>query len=216
MTKTKSPQVLTRQDLVIGTIIAIAMAANFTLLSSGWSLIVTFVPGAVATALTFGWLYIKQTPLPAGPDFLPVFMGLLAIQFLHFGEEFATGFASAFPVLYGGVPYSPTLFVIFNMVAYFVFTVACLIAFGSGRWFMLVPALFFIIYGAIGNAIAHSWWSLYLGAYFPGLITAQAYWLAGPFVLSRVLGQRKAAFVTVGVFALVLIPLLTIFASPQR
>ena len=114
--------VLTKQDLVIGLLIALVMATDFTLLSSGWSLIVTFVPGVVVTALTFGWLYVKQAPLPTGNDFLPAFVGLLAIQFLHFAEEFATGFASEFPMLYGGMPYSPNLFVIFNMVAYFVFT----------------------------------------------------------------------------------------------
>lgn len=208
-------RVLSRRDLVIGAVIALVMGTTFTFLSSGSSLIVTFVPGVVVTALTFGWLYLKQVPLPTGESFIPAFVGLLAIQFLHFGEEFATGFSADFPSLYGGVPYSANLFVLFNMAAYFVFTVACLVAFATRRWFLLIPALFFIIYGAIGNAIAHTWWSMYLGAYFPGLVTAQAYWIGGPLVLSRLMGQRRAALVTVVAFAIVLVPLLTIYASPE-
>jgi hypothetical protein len=206
--------VLTTHDLIIGVVMAFIMGTTFALLSSGSSLIVTFVPGAIVTALTFGWLYLKQVPLPQGNSFIPAFVGLLAIQFLHFGEEFSTGFATDFPALYGGVPYSANLFVLFNMAAYFVFTVACLVAFGTRRWFLLMPALFFIIYGAIGNAIAHTWWSVYLGAYFPGLVTAQAYWIGGPLVLGKLMGQRRAALITVGAFALVLVPLLTIYASP--
>lgn len=38
------------------------------------------------------------------------------------------------------------------MAAYFVFSVARLAAFSTQQWFLLIPALFFIIYGAIGNA----------------------------------------------------------------
>ncbi len=205
---------LTRKDLVIGTVIALAMATVFTLISSGLSLIVTFVPGVVLTWLTYVRLYATKTRLPSGSRFLPAFFALLAVQFLHFSEEFTTGFRSEFPVLYGGAPYSEGLFVTFNMVAYCIFTLACILAFTKGLRFLLVPALFFIIYGAIGNAISHTWWSLQLRSYFPGLVTAQAYWIAGPLVLHRLLGGRKAVVATVVVFALVLIPLLTIFASP--
>lgn len=214
MTETASTNVLTRRDLFIGTLIALVMATTFTVLSSGWSLIVTFVPGVAMTAATFGWLYRKRIPMPSASDFLPVFVFLLAIQFLHFGEEFTTGFASAFPTLYGGAPYSANLFVVFNMCAYFVFTVACLVAFANKRWFLLVPALFFIVYGAIGNAIAHTWWSVARGGYFPGLFTAQAYWIFGPLVLGRLLNQLKAAWIVVVVLAVVMIPLLVYFASP--
>lgn len=212
---TAPTNVLTKHDMVIGMLIVLIMGTTFASLSSGWSLIVTFVPGIVVTAVAFGWLYLRQVLLPQGGDFVPVFVGLLAVQFLHFGEEFATGFATDFPALYGGVPYSTNLFVVFNMAAYFVFTVACLVAFAKNRWFLLVPALFFIIYGAIGNAIAHTWWSVYLGTYFPGLVTAQAYWIGGPLVLSRLMGERRAALVTVVAFAVVLVPLLTLYASPE-
>jgi hypothetical protein len=206
--------VVSRKDLVLGTVIALAMGTTFVFLSSGLSLIVTFVPGIAATWLTFAWLYAKRVALPQGREFIPAFAVLLAVQFLHFAEEFATGFRTQFPLLYDGAPYSANLFVIVNMCAYFAFTIACLLAFETRRWFLLVPAIFFIIYGAIGNAISHSWWSLYLGAYFPGLVTAQAYWVMGPLVLHKLLGRRVAVFAVVGLFALVLMPLLTMSASP--
>ena len=206
-------QVLLKRDLVIGTVIALVMVTGFTRLSSGMSLIVTFVPGMVLTWLTYLWMYRTQARLPRGSEFLPVFFAALAVQFLHFAEEFTTGFAARFPQLYGGVPYSEKLFVTFNMLAYAVFTLSAILAFTKGIRFLVIPALFFIIYGAIGNAISHTWWSLQEEAYFPGLVTAQLYWLVGPFVLVKLVGQPKVVLAIVIIFALVLIPSLTIFAS---
>jgi hypothetical protein len=206
-------EVLSKTDLIMGTMIALVMATAFTLLSSGLSLIVSFVPGIAVTWLTYVWLYIDKRQLPSGTAFLPVFFVALAVQFIHFAEEFTTGFRTSFPLLYGGTPYSADLFVTFNMVSYFIFTLACILVFTKGFRFLLVPAMFFIIYGAIGNAIAHTWWSLYLRAYFPGLVTAQIYWLVGPFLLYKLVGRPKVALLITALFALVLIPLLTIFAS---
>jgi hypothetical protein len=206
-------EVLSNTDLIIGTVIALVMATAFTLLSSGLSLIVTFVPGIIVAWLTYVWLYMDKRRLPSGATFLPVFFVALAIQFIHFAEEFATGFRTSFPLLYGGQPYSADLFVMFNMAAYFIFSLTCILVFTRSFRFLLVPCLFFIIYGAIGNAISHTWWSLYLQTYFPGLVTAQMYWIVGPFVLSKLVGDPKVALMITALFALVLIPLLTIFAS---
>jgi hypothetical protein len=203
---------LNKKDLLVGTVIALVMATVFTRLSSGMSLIVTFVPGVILTLVTYVWLFAKKRPLPAGSDFIPLFFTLLAVQFIHFAEEYVTGFGTRFPALYGGVPYSDNLFVVFNMNAYCVFSVACILVFTKNVRYLLIPALFFVIYGAIGNAIAHTWWSLYLGAYFPGLVTAQIYWILGPLVLSRLVGSPRVALTVLTVFTLVLIPLLTIFA----
>ena len=210
-----SSDMLRKKDVVVGTIIALAMGITFALLSSGLSLIVTFVPGVIVSWLTYVWLFVKKTRLPTGSAFLPVFFALLAVQFIHFAEEFTTEFRTAFPLLYGGGSYSANLFVTFNMIAYCVFALACILTFTRNIRFLLFPALFFIIYGAIGNAISHTWWSLYLRSYFPGLITAQLFWVAGPFVLYKLLGRRKAVFMIIILFVLVLVPLLTIWASPR-
>ena len=212
MTATRS-EVLSKADLIIGTGIACLMGTAFTLLSSGLSLMVTFVPGIVFTWLTYVWLYKTRTALPAGSEFLPAFFLALAVQFIHFAEEFITRFRIHFPLLYGGTPYSEDLFVAFNMVAYFMFTLTCILVFTRGVRFLLVPSLFFVVYGAIGNAVSHTWWSLYLRAYFPGLLTAQIYWIVGPLVLYKLFGRPKPVITISILFALVLIPLLTIFAS---
>lgn len=212
--KTTPGETLGKKDFIIGTVIALVMGSTFTLLSSGKSLLVTFVPGIAITWLTFAWLYKKQIKLPDGPAFFPLFFATLAWQFIHFAEEFTTGFRSQFPLLYGGTPYSDNLFVTFNMLSYFIFTLACILVFTRGLRFLLVPILFYIIYGAIGNAISHTWWSVYLKSYFPGFVSAQLYWILGPLVLYKLLGERRAVLAIVILFALVLIPLLTIFALP--
>jgi hypothetical protein len=206
-------EVLSKTDLIIGTIIALVMATAFTLLSSGLSLIVTFVPGIVVTWVTYVWFYMDKRPLPSAATFLPLFFAALAVQFIHFAEEFATGFRTSFPLLYGGTPYSADLFVTFNMAAYFIFSLTCILVFTRRLRFLLIPCLFFIIYGAIGNAMSHTWWSLYLQAYFPGLVTAQIHWLVGPFLLYKLVGSPKVALLITLLFAFVLIPLLTMFAS---
>jgi hypothetical protein len=210
-----SSNVVGTKDFVIGTVIALVMATIFTLLSSGLSLIVTFIPGIVFSWLTYAWLFVRKATLPTGAAFLPLFFALLAVQFIHFAEEFVTGFRTQYPLLYGGIPYSDSLFVTFNMISYAIFSLACILAFTTKLRFLLIPALFFIIYGALGNAIAHTWWSLYLRSYFPGLITAQIFWIAGPFVLYKLVGRRNVVVTVIILFALVLIPLLTIFASPD-
>lgn len=212
--KATTNEALSKKDLMIGTVIALLMGLVFMSLSSGMSLLVTFIPGIAFTWFTFVWLYVKKAKFPPGSDFLPVFFVALSVQFIHFAEEFATGFYTKFPLLYGGIPYSQNLFVVFNMVAYFMFTLACILAFTKNLRFLIIPALFYIIYGAIGNAISHTWWSLYLKSYFPGLITAQLYWVAGPLALNKLLGNRKELFTMITLFAVVLVLLLLVFATP--
>lgn len=66
-----------------------------------------------------------------------------------------------FPLIYGGNPYSANAFVAFNLGSYFVFSVTPILLYFKGLKFFLMPILFFIVYGALGNAIAHNCWSLY-------------------------------------------------------
>lgn len=207
-------QTLGKRDLVIGTVIALTMGTTFALLSSGMSLVVTFVPGIVITWLTFVLLYVKKTNLPDAQAFFPLFFATLALQFVHFAEEFTTGFPTKFPLLYNGTPYSNDLFVIFNMLSYFVFTLACILVFTKKLRFLLVPVLFYIIYGAVGNAVSHTWWSLYLKSYFPGLVSAQLYWVLGPLLLYKLLGERKTVIGIITLIVLTLIILLTVYISP--
>jgi hypothetical protein len=205
-------ETLTKKDFMVGSIIALVMSLAFASLSSGSSLRVTFVPGMLVSWAVFCWLYRSQTGLPDAVRFVPLFFATLAIQFLHFAEEFATGFAEFFPKLYGGEPYSHNAFVAFNMTAYAVFTLACLLLCYRRIGFMLMPVLFFAFYGAAGNAIAHSWWSLDAFAYRPGLITAQAYWFAAPLLIGEIVSSRKRALAMMAGWGIVLITLLKLFA----
>ncbi len=205
-----------RRDIALGTVISLVMIATFIALSSGASLLVTFVPGVVMTWLAFGYLYRTRAVLPDVARFLPMFILALAVQFLHFAEEFATGFPTDFAVLYGGDPYGRDLFVIFNMSAYAIFAVAAVTVVTRRLAFLLVPAMFFLVYGAIANAISHTWWSIMLGDYFPGLVTAQLFWVVGPLALDRLTGgqHRRQIVIFTLAWAAVLIPLLTAFAEP--
>jgi hypothetical protein len=77
------------RDLVLGTLIAGVMAAVFTLLSSGSSLLVSFVSGIAVTWAVFVLMYYPGSALPDARSFLPAFFTTLAIQFIQLGEEFA-------------------------------------------------------------------------------------------------------------------------------
>lgn len=203
-------EILSKRDLIIGSGIAIIMATLFSIVG-GLPLMITFVPGLVFSWIAFYFIYLRKIGLPDISAFMPFFFFGLAWQFLHFNEEFITDFKTKFPILYGHAPYSSEKFVGVNMVSYFVFTVACIFFQKTKFKFLLVPVLFFITYGAIGNAIAHTWWSIILTDYFPGLITAQFYWLIGPWILYKLIPDKKFISWYIIVFATILIPLLTIF-----
>jgi len=201
---------LSRRDLVVGSLIALVIGSVFALLGSGRSLLVTFVPGmAIAWAL-FVWMGVRRRPLPPWSSFVPLFFGALGVQLLHFTEELVTGFAVRFPGLYGGAPYDTATFVVFNLTAYTIFGAACVVGFRTRLRFLLIPVLFFLVYGTVGNAVAHTWWSVLERGYFPGLLTAQVYWVLGPLLLSRLFGWRTTTVVVV-TFGCVLVPLLTFF-----
>lgn len=95
------------------------------------------------------------------------------------------------------------------MTSYFVFVVACLLVFTKNLRFFLMPVLFFIVYGAVGSAISHSWWVIWQKAYFPGFYTAQAYWVLGPLALSALIGSRRSTLIAVALFGAILIPIMT-------
>jgi len=204
---------LTQKDLAIGTAIAIVMGIVFVAVG-GAPLLVTFVPGLVVAWGVFAWMQRTSTPLPQVDAAYPIYFGALAWQFIHFTEEFITGFRSAFPPLFHAPGYGAELFVGINMFSYFVFTVAFLLVFAKGLNFLYVPVLFFAVYGAVGNAIAHVLWVVWERAYFPGFFTALAYWVIGPALLVRLTGSKRVASVAIAVFALILVP--TLLLTMQR
>src|SRR3954469_8064613 len=63
-------EVLSNADLIRGTMIAVMMATAFTVLSSGLSLMVSFVPGIAVTWMTYVWLYFDKRHLPTASTVL--------------------------------------------------------------------------------------------------------------------------------------------------
>lgn len=204
-----TPGTLSRLDLGIGTVIALAMAGVFVW-AGGQALLSTFVPGLLVTWAIFLWMHLRQVTLPDGRALYPLYFGVLAWQFLHFSEEFMTGFRERFPTFFGAEPFSTELFVGINMVSYFGFTIAFIAVFAAGRRFLLVPMQFFIVYGAIGNAISHTYWVILEGGYFPGFFTAQLYWVVGVLLLARLVNSWRVATAATSAFAVLLVSVLTL------
>jgi len=204
---------MTGVDFAIGSVIALLMIAGFSRASSGRSLLVTFVPGVAVSWLVLSWMYLRHATLPSSQTFVPWFFSALTVQFLHFAEEFVTDFRSFFPRLYGGDPYSERTFVVFNMVSYALFSSCCLLVFYLDARYLLVPVLFFVVYGAIGNAISHTLWSLTARAYRPGLVTAQSYWVVGPVALYKLIDDVGATVVTSVIVVLALAVTVTAFTT---
>lgn len=212
----QSRRLLSPRDVAVAVIVCAAMCSVFWVFGSGASLKVTFVPGAVVTlALVIAW-YRTGTPLPAPGRALPVYAAALGWQLLHFAEEFQTGFWREFPELYGGTPYAPEVFVWFNMASYLVFGATTLAVMVRGHGAALVPCLFFVVYGTLGNAITHVVWAVMAGGYFPGLVTACGYLVIGPLLLRRMWAGSTWRHVGVVVLALmvVIVPLLVALAVP--
>jgi hypothetical protein len=201
---------LTGVDLSAGAAIAVCMAAICFALSKGNSLLVTFVPGVVFAYGALILMWHNGRPLPAAQRFLPLYFVALSLQFLHFAEEFTTGFAEKFPVLYGGSAYSHTMFVQINMVSYALFVLSALAVFVLRVRRLAMPAIFFVLYGVMGNAIAHPYWAVLRRGYFPGLFTALLFWALGPWLVYILLGSKKQTAILIGLYVAVLVTTLSI------
>ena len=142
-----------------------------------------FVPAAIITFLIYLITLYKHMPSPS--DILPLYLLALAIQMLHFAEEYIMNFTTAMPALLGQEPYPNDYWLVFNMAAYFVFILGGIALFKKRKEYAIIP-LFFILAGVLLNGMAHIALSIYSGAYFPGMITAILYLVIGPVLLKRI------------------------------
>lgn len=155
----------------------------FVIVSSTLTSVIVFIPGIIITYLVYLSTFYKKTPKPE--RILPLYLLALGFQFIHFSEEYLTGFTIEVPRLLGQIPYPKDYWVIFNMIAYSVFVIGGIILFKRLKELMIIP-LFFILAGVIFNSIAHILISMYVGGYFPGLYTALIYLVLGPILIQRV------------------------------
>jgi hypothetical protein len=118
---------------------------------------------------------------------LPIYLLAIAVQCVHFTEEYVTGFQHRFPELFG-IHWSDARFVTFNMLWLAAFVLAGL---GVYRQVPLayLGVLFLALIGGVGNGASHLILSVMNRGYFPGLITAPFCILMGILVLTQLFGR---------------------------
>jgi hypothetical protein len=122
---------------------------------------------------------------------LPIYLLAIAVQCLHFAEEYVTGFQHQFPKLFGD-DWSDARFVMFNMLWLVAFVLAALGVYRRVRLAYLV-VLFLALIGGVGNGISHLVLCAMYRRYFPGVITAPFCLLAGITLLTRLFSKRGLA-----------------------
>jgi Protein of unknown function with HXXEE motif len=177
-----------KKDILIPLLIGIGMIIIFFLVSLNLSTVLVFIPGVLITYIFYIKTCYKKAPNP--DRILPLYLLALGIQFIHFAEEYVTGFTVEIPKLLGQVEYSKEYWLIFNMVAYFVFILGGIILFKKKKELMIIP-LFFIIVGVALNSIGHIMMSIYAKSYVSGLYSALIYLIIGPILIKRVLNDTK-------------------------
>ncbi len=167
-------------NLIVPAVIAIISIVIFFLVHPAQRL--SFVPAMVVAFVCY--LLTSYREMPKAARVLPVYLVALAIQFLHFTEEYVYGFHFRVTEIMAGMPpFNINVFVAFNMIAYCLFLLAGLGMYKGMKFPMIIVWFFAII--VLGNAIWHSLLTLKVGGYFPGLYTSFAGWIVGPILLKR-------------------------------
>jgi len=121
---------------------------------------------------------------------LPIYLLAIAVQCLHFTEEYVTGFQHQFPRLFGD-DWSDARFVTFNMLWLAAFVLAGLGVYRRIPLAYLI-VLFLALIGGVGNGVSHLVLSAKYRRYFPGVITAPFCLMVGIALLARLFARRRA------------------------
>ena len=121
---------------------------------------------------------------------LPIYLLAIAVQCLHFMEEYLTGFQHRFPRLFGA-DWSDAHFVTFNMLWLAAFVLAGLGVYRRVQLAYLI-VLFLALIGGVGNGASHLVLSATSRGYFPGLITAPFCLLVGVLLINRLFAGTQA------------------------
>jgi hypothetical protein len=114
---------------------------------------------------------------------LPMCLLAIAVQCVHFAEEYLTGFQRQFPRLFG-YEWSDARFVSFNMAWLAVFALAALGVYRRVPLAYLI-VLFLALAGGVGNGAGHLLLSATQGRYFPGAATAPLCLVVGIGLLAK-------------------------------
>jgi len=177
-----------KRDMLIPLIMGIGMIVIALVVSSSLPIVVVFIPGVIITFFVYLKTFYRKTP-EAG-NILPLYLLALGFQFIHFLEEYVTGFCIEVPKLLAQDAYPVDYWVAFNMVAYFLFILGGIILLKRKTEYMMIP-LFFIVVGVVLNTVGHLLISLYVGGYFPGLYSALLYVVVGPILVGRIVRETS-------------------------
>jgi Protein of unknown function with HXXEE motif len=167
-------------NLAIPSVIAFTAIVTFFIVHPAQKF--SFIPAMVVAFVCY--LLRSYRTMPRAERVLPIYLVALAIQFLHFTEEYVYGFHLRITEITEGMPpFDVNLFVAFNMIAYCLFLLGGLGLY-KGLKFPMILVWFFAIC-VLGNAIWHFLLTLRVGGYFPGLFTSFAGWILGPILLRR-------------------------------
>ena len=117
-----------------------------------------------------------------------VYLFGLAIQCLHFLEEYLTGFQRKYPQTLGMAPWSDQFFVSLNLIALAIFILAALGLFLQIRLAYVV--VWFFAIAMTGNGIVHPALSLWRGSYYPGTVTPPIHLIVGLTLLTKLVKGR--------------------------
>ncbi len=134
------------------------------------------------------WLFVSTDLTLEHNKLGSIYILAIAIQCIHFGEEYFMDFHIRFPGLFG-YHWSDKLFVSFNLIWLFVFVLAAWGVLNQIRMAYLV-VWFFALFGSVGNGIAHPVLSIIQGGYFPGLITSFAHLIMGILLIKELVKVR--------------------------
>src|SRR5918997_7092908 len=137
-------------NLIVPAVIAITSIIIFFLVHPAQRF--SFVPAMVLAFVCY--LRTSYREMPKVERVLPVYLVALAIQFLHFTEEYVYGFHLRVTEIMDGMPpFNVNVFVAFNMIAYCLFLLAGLGMYKGMKFPMVIVWLFAI--AVLGNAIWH-------------------------------------------------------------
>jgi hypothetical protein len=145
---------------------------------------ISFIPAMLAAAMIHFRTTHRRMPDPE--RVLPIYLIALALQLVHFAEEYVYGFATRVTEISPGMPpFDADVFVVFNMIAYALFVLGALAIYRGIRFPMVI--VWFFALAVIGNAIGHALLCIRVQGYFPGFYTSLGGWIVGPILIRRLL-----------------------------
>ncbi len=135
------------------------------------------------------WLSGADSQNPVPQKLIALYLLGIAVQCLHFYEEYLTGFYIKFPALFD-YQWSGNVFITVNLLWLFLFILAAVGMLNNLNIAYLV-VWFYAIIGGIGNGILHPVISIYQGSYFPGLLTSFAHLIVGGLLIKELTIARR-------------------------